>query len=181
MQREEELTLHARNVEEGRMATLRPWVSSAALVVLLLVFCSTTHWGRTYPEFAENAWKAWQVSRVTSMERRREALYGDTYDLLRSLCDATPPDAVILLPPTAFIIEKHDGQIPLLGSPSSVYGVIYPRVPVHHGSASPRKTDLTHLLIWEHWGLEYLTPSPDPGAENRVQLVPILKGDGLQW
>ena len=70
----------------------RPLWASSVLIAALVLFCIFTHWGDTYTEFAINAWKALKVSRAYPMERRREALYGDTYDLLRSLCEATAPD-----------------------------------------------------------------------------------------
>ena len=159
----------------------RPLLASSVLITALVLFCIFTHWGDTYTEFAINAWKALKVSRAYPMERRREALYGDTYDLLRSLRDATPPDAVILLPPIGFIMEKHGGQIPVMGSPSSAYSIIYPRVPVHYGSASPCKDKITHMLVWEHWGLHFMNPPPEPTEQNRIQLMPVLKGGGLQW
>ncbi|MEZ4655354.1 MAG: hypothetical protein R3E12_17625 [Candidatus Eisenbacteria bacterium] len=43
-------------------------------------------------------------------------------------------------------------MIPLLASPSSAYSFLYPRVPVHFGDDSPRKDDLTYVLVWKGWG-----------------------------
>ncbi len=155
--------------------------ASVILLIVLVAFCSVTRWGRTYPRFASGSWKALQMSRGMSTEERFLALYDDTFPLLLYLCEYLPPDAKVLVPPIDFIRTKHGGDIPLFASPTSTYSFIYPRVPVHYGRPSPFKDQITHVLVWEHWGLEYVAPGEPPTEANRILLADWPAGMRVSW
>jgi len=160
-----------------------PILGSLVLVALLVLFCIGTVWGRSYLNFASRSWGAWKAGRLLSLERRQSVIYDPTYPVLLYLREVTPPDAVILMPPRQYVIDRYNrkGEIPLLGSPSSVYNFIYPRVPVHYGDPSPEKDRLTHVLIWEHWGLDRVDSAAAPSLENAVKLYPWPAGRKAPW
>ena len=163
-----------------------PPAASLILLVLVGVFCATTHWGRNYPIFARKSWITWSEGRALPLEQRRQMLYDQTYPVLVYMRDNTPPDAVILLPPQTFIEEKladpaRPGDVPLLASPSSVYNFIYPRVPVHWGDPSPYKNRVTWVLVWEHWGLDLVDPGAPRTADNEIALYPWPQGRSPSW
>lgn len=165
------MTRRARPPARSQPASAGAVRASLLLLVLVVAFCGVSRWGRTYPRFASGSWQALQLARAMSSEERFLALYDDTLPLLLYLREYLPPDARVLVPPVEFIRSKHGGDIPLFASPTSTYSFIYPSVPVHHGKPSPFMNELTHLLVWEHWGLEYVAPN-DPHTEgNRVLLV----------
>jgi len=139
-----------------------PLACSIVALILLALFCVGTRWGRSYLEFAGKSWGAGKAGRRLSLERRQSVIYDQTYPVLLYVREMTPPDAVILMPPRQFVIDHFNrrAEIPLLASPSSAYNFIYPRVPVHLGDPSPEKARITHILVWEHWGLDRV----DPGA-----------------
>ena len=155
--------------------------ASLLLLALLVAFCGVTRWGRTYPRFASGSWRAMQMARGMSTEARFVALYDDTFPLLLYLREYLPPDAKVLLPPVDFIRRKHGGDIPLFASPTSTYSFIYPRVPVHFGKPSPFKDGITHVLVWEHWGLEYVAPNDRPTEANRVLLTEWPADARVSW
>jgi hypothetical protein len=158
----------------------RPILYSGALLAILVVLLALTDLGATYPQFAQSAIRTWQRGQRMTFEQRQRAFYHETFQVLLYIRECSAPDAVILLPPRDFIIAKT-GEICLLASPSSCYNFIHPRVPVHYGDASPRVDDITHLLIWEHWGLDKIDPPQAPSPHNRVDLIPIQKGHDGSW
>ncbi len=155
--------------------------ASVLLLILLVAFCGTTRWGRTYPKFASGSWKALQMSRGMSTEDRFLAIYDDTFPLLLYLREYLPPDAKVLVPPIDFIRTQHGGDIPLFASPTSTYSFIYPRVPVHYGRPSPFMNEITHVFVWEHWGLEYVSPGARPTEGNRILLEDWPAGMRVSW
>ena len=164
----------------------RPLAGSAVLLLLLGLFCATTHWGRNYPLFAQRTWIVWSSGRALPVERRREMTYDSTYPVLMYIKESTPPDAVILLPPQTFITgqvsgDPNSGEIPLLASPSSVYNFIYPRVPVHWGDPSPWKDRINYVLVWHHWGLDLVDPHAAPTEDNDIAIYPWPAGKRLSW
>lgn len=156
---------------------------SLLALLLLALFCLGTSWGRSYLNFASRSWGALQSAPRLPLARRQSAIYDATYPVLLYLREVTPPDAVILMPPRQFVIDRFNrkGEIPLLASPSSAYNFIYPRVPVHHGDPSPAKNRLTHVLVWEHWGLDRVDSTAVPTAENRVRIYPWPAGREAPW
>ncbi len=158
-----------------------PLLASLVLLLILTAFCAFTRWGGTYPRFASGSWGAWRLSRGMSADARRLALYDDTYPLLLYLRDYLPEDARVLLPPIDFIRSRYGREIPLFASATSTYSFIYPRVPVHHGRPSPFMHDITHLLVWEHWGLDYVA-SGEPRTEgNRIMIYEWPQGLEVSW
>jgi hypothetical protein len=158
-------------------------IRSAVLLLALALFCAVTRWGESYVTFAAKSWGAWVSGRQLPLARRALVIYDKTYPVLLYLDEVAPPDAVILFPPRQFVIDQlnRKGEIPLLASPSSAYNFIYPRVPVHYGDPSPWKERITHVLIWEHWGLDLVAPGEKPTEENRVRLVPWPSGRKAPW
>ncbi len=156
-------------------------LGSAVALLLLLLFFLGTRWGESYVNLASKTWHAWRNGVRVAPERRRLAVYDATYPVLLYARELSPPDATILLPPRQYVIDHSQGRIPILASPSSAYSFLYPRVPVHFGDPSPWKTHLTHVLIWEHWGLDLLGSGPAPGEENRYGLRPWPAGRGVPW
>jgi hypothetical protein len=140
--------------------TASPVAASLALVALLAALLLGTTGGRSYTTLVGNAYLS--LTQGLWQERPVHLFYDETYWVLRYVVESTPESAVVLLPPRQFIIDQAgDGSIPLLASPSSAYSFLYPRVPVHFGDAAPRKDDLTHVLVWKHWGLDNLGLVPD--------------------
>ncbi len=154
---------------------------SIVLLALLLLFCLTTEGGRTYAKFAARSWETWHKGRGLTADQKRLSLYDATYPLLLYLREYTPSEAVILLPPRQFVMDRSGGSVPLLASPSSTYNFIYPRVPVHFGDDSPMKDCITHLLVWEHWGLELLESDVAATPQNRIGLHAWPEGKGAPW
>lgn len=156
---------------------------SLLALLLLVLFCVGTRWGGSYLNFARRSWGAAQSGPRLPLARRQAAIYDATYPVLLYLREATPPDAVILMPPRQVVIDRFNrpAEIPLLASPSSAYNFIYPRVPVHYGDPSPVKDRLTHILVWEHWGLERIDPGATPTEENRVRVYPWPAGQEAPW
>ena len=159
-------------------STLSPTIASLVLIVLLAVGCLGTRLGTSYLTLVGNAF----LSVKNGLHERlpTQLFYDETYMVLRYVVDQTPEDAVILLPPRQFIIDHYaDGSIPLLASPSTAYSFLYPRVPVHFGDESPRKDDLTHILVWEHWALDRLGMTPD--ESNRIGIYEWPEGQKAPW
>jgi hypothetical protein len=158
--------------------TRSPAFASLVLIVLLVIGCLGTRVGYSYLTLVG---KAYQSAKNGFQERLPTHLfYDETYMVLRYIVDQTPEDAVILLPPRQFIIDKyHDGSIPLLASPSTAYSFIHPRVPVHFGDVSPRKDDITHLLVWEHWALDRMGLTPD--ESNGIGVYEWPEGQKAPW
>lgn len=157
----------------GRGAPL----ASLILLTLVVLFCASTRWGRMYPRFAANSWKVWSNGHRMTAAERRLLFYDKTYPVLLEVRRSTPPEAVVLLPPHDFVKSRFalgrppgDDMVPLLGSSSSAYGVLYPRVPVMFDEASPWRQRVTNLLVWDWWGLELVDPSLVHTEANRVQL-----------
>ena len=150
---------------------------SGAFLVILIPILALTNLGATYPRFAKTTIRTWQQGCRMTFEQRQRAIYHETFQVLMYMRECTPPDAVILLPPRDFIIAKT-GEICLLASPSSCYSFIHPRVPVHYGDPVPCRDQITHMLVWEHWGLDRLNPPQTPTAQNRIDLV-ALSGEGI--
>jgi hypothetical protein len=165
-----------------RKAAASLW-RSIALLLILALFCAVTRWGRSYVAFAVKSWGAWQSGHQLPLARREMVIYDKTFPVLLYLDQAAPADAVILMPPRQFVIDRYNrkNEIPLLASPSSAYNFIYPRVPVHYGDPSPCKDRLTHILIWEHWGLDIVAPGTPETEENRVELLPWPAGRKAPW
>jgi hypothetical protein len=151
---------------------IRSVTCSAGLLLVLLGAGAITELGKTYPTFVSKAVRAWRVGRSLTAEQRQLSLHHDTYQVLLYVRSCTPSDAVILLPPREYIIQKT-GQICLLASPSSAYSFLHPRIPVHYGEASPYADRVTHLLVWEHWGLDRLSPARTPTEANRIALIEL--------
>ena len=155
---------------------LRPAAAAAAhgilLLLLVTLFCTVTQWGRSYPTFARRSWLALRTALPVPREERILNLYDETYPVLLYMQEFLPPDAVVLLPPTQFV-RDHVGGIPLLASPTGTYNIIYPRIPVHAGDDSPALDRVTHLLVWDHWGLDQVAPGEEPNRDNRVGLYPL--------
>ncbi|MCA9726805.1 MAG: hypothetical protein KC729_03915 [Candidatus Eisenbacteria bacterium] len=159
-------------------ATGSPFVASFVLIAVLAVLLWGTAGGRSYTALMRNAYLS--LTRGLWTERPAHLFYDETYWVLRYIVDNTPPDAVVLLPPRQFIIDRFDdGMIPLLASPSSAYSFLYPRVPVHFGDDSPRKDDLTYVLVWKGWGRENL--GLPPGNGDDVELYPWPQGARAPW
>jgi len=165
----------------GGSRVVGPWFASLVLLLVLIAFCAFTRWGGTYARFASGSWGAWRMSRGMSAEARRLALYDDTYPLLLYLRDYLPEDAKVLLPPIDYIRGFYGREIPLFASATSTYSFIYPRVPVHHGRPSPFMKQITHLLVWEHWGLDYIAPGEPRTQENRIMLHDWPPGLEVSW
>jgi len=142
------------------------FLHSGLLLALLVLFCLTTQWGSGYVVFIEKTWKIWRAVTPLPLVQRWALRYDETFQWLLLLRDKTPDESVILLPPRDYFLEKTGGNIPLLGSPSSAYSQIYPRVPVHWGDTSSRKDDLTHLLVWEYWSLNQVDSQVTTGSES---------------
>jgi hypothetical protein len=159
---------------------VRPILYSGALLAILVSLLALTDLGDTYPQFADSAIRAWQRGHPMTFAHRQRAIYHETFRVLMYIRECSSPDAVILLPPREFIIAKT-GEICLLASPSSCYNFIHPRVPIHYGDPLPRRDRVTHLLIWEHWGLDMLDPPQSPSPLNRVDLIPIPEGQTVSW
>jgi hypothetical protein len=168
-------------IRSGTPRNAGPAHASAILIAVLIVFCAFTRWGGTYPRFASGSWGAVRLSRGMSIEARRLALYDDTFPLLLYLREYLPEDAKVLLPPIDFIRRMHGGDIPLFAGAASTYSFIYPRVPVHYGRPSPFMKQLTHLLVWEHWGLEYVAPGEPQTEGNRIMLYDWPEGLQVSW
>lgn len=167
--------------DRARERPSRRWGSPrlAALVLgtILVLFAIVTRWGATYPRLADRTWRALDSGLKVSAEARRRAVLDETYPFLLYVREMTPPDAVILLPPREFILQRTKGDfIPLLASPSSAYSFLYPRVPVHERDDSPRRGDVDYILVWEHWGLEWVDPSAPRDEAHRYQLYPWPAG-----
>jgi len=160
-----------------------PLLGSLVLLLLLAAFCAATESGRSWVALSVKTWNAWVTGRRLSLADRRLAVYDKTYPMLLWLRDAAPQDAVLLLPPRQFLIEQLDGkdQIPLLASPSSAYSFLYPRVPVHFGDASPWKERLTHVLVWDPWGLDLIAPEERPAGDARIKLCHWPAGRPAPW
>ncbi|MBM3316772.1 MAG: hypothetical protein FJY75_02865 [Candidatus Eisenbacteria bacterium] len=158
---------------------LSPRLASLLLVALLILFCAGTRWGRTYPRFAGRSWHALDSGLRVSAEARRRGVLDQTYPFLLYLREMTPPGAVILLPPREFIIAGTGGGfIPLLASPSSAYSFIYPRIPVHFGDRSPHGERIDYILVWDHWGLEWVDPEAPRDEVHRYRLYRWPQGEG---
>lgn len=153
-------------------------LASLGLIILLVIGCLGSSLGESYRTLVGKAYLS-----VKNGFRERlptQLFYDETYLVLQYIVDQTPEDAVILLPPRQFIIDHyHDGSIPLLASPSTAFSFIHPRVPVHFGDDSPRKDDITHLLVWEHWALDRLGETPD--ETNRVGIYEWPHGQKAPW
>jgi hypothetical protein len=182
------MTRRARPAARTKAATrdrgLRTTGALGASIILLLVlitFCCVTRWGRTYARFASGSWAAVRMSRGMSAEDRQLALYDDTFPVLLYLREYLPEDAKVLLPPIDFVRSKRGGGFPLLAGAASTYSFIYPRVPVHYGRPSPFKKQLTHVLVWEHWGLDYVAPGESETEGNRIMLYDWPEGMEASW
>ncbi len=158
----------------------RPIITSGILLAILIPVLALTNLGATYPRFASTAIRTWQKGRKMTFEQRQQAIYHETFQVLRYVHEVTPPDAVILLPPRDFIVAKT-GEICLLASPSSCYSFIHPRVPIHFGDPEPRRGQITHMLVWEHWGLDRLNPPQRPTPQNRIDIIPLAGGGPGSW
>lgn len=153
----------------------RALVSSFLLLLGLVGGGMVTDLGKTLTTFVSKALGAWNAGRAMTLEQRKLSLYHETYQVLLYARGCSPPDAVILLPPRDFVIQKA-GHICLLASPSSSYSFLYPRIPIHYGDHAPRENEITHLLVWEHWGLDYVQPRQTPNEGNRVALFELPEG-----
>jgi hypothetical protein len=138
-----------------------------------VIFCLGTRWGGNYVTFARKSWATMKILRQVPGESRWMQVYDETYPVLLYIRDNCPPESMILLPPRQYFVDHSGGAIPLLGSPSSAYGFIYPRVPVHAGEEAPYRDRITHLLVWEHWGLDWVDPGARPTESNRIGLYPV--------
>ncbi|MCA9757351.1 MAG: hypothetical protein KDA27_16225 [Candidatus Eisenbacteria bacterium] len=152
---------------------------SLLLLIVLAIFCGTTMCGRTFVDFQRSWIQTARSARTLDFEYRRQLTYDQTYSVLKFIVDQTPEDAVILFPPRQFIIDEVGSGIPLLASPSSAYSFIYPRIPVHFGDDSPRKDDLTHLLVWNHWALDRI--GLQPTEDNQVAIYEWPEGLRPDW
>ncbi len=163
----------------------RSRVYSSVLILLVILFCAVTRWGRGYPTFLHRTWILWSSGRSLPDEARRISGYDSTYPIALYLKENTPPDAVILLPPKQLISDQTEKaaptDIPILASPSSVYNFIYPRVPVHWGDPSPWKGKINYLLVWNWWGLDLVQPGVPHTEENRIQIFPWPAGVKAPW
>jgi hypothetical protein len=147
------------------------------LLLILVLFCAVTRWGRTYPQFASRTVRALVTGLGVDAEARRRAVLDETYPFLLYLREVTPPQSVILLPPRETIIAKLGvDTIPLLASASSAYSFIYPRVPVHDGDASPYAERANMIFVWDYWGLERVDPQAPRDEEHRYKLYPWTPG-----
>jgi hypothetical protein len=155
-----------------RRSARRAFLSSLLLAGFLVLFCSTTRWGRTYPTFARKTWILLETGNSLSAENRRIQSYDETYPVLLYIRDTTPEDAVILFPPGKYIDQRTPGDIPLLASATSAYSFIYPRVPVMWGDASPCRNRINFILVWDHWGLDLVQPGAVRTEENRIAVLP---------
>jgi hypothetical protein len=169
--------LKTRTDPSGR----RAWASSALLLGMVALFCAGTNWGRTYPTFAKKTWVAWSLGHSLTARERRMQLYDSTYPVLMYICDTTPPDAVVLLPPAKVVDAGRPGEISLLSSPSSAYNFIYPRVPVNWGDPSPWREKIDRILVYNYWGLDLVQPGAVRGAENRTRIYPWPAGKKAPW
>jgi len=169
-----------RSITPGKTG---PMLHSLGLLLLLTLFCLATHWGSSWVTLAGKTWGVWMSGHQLSYADRQLAIYDRSYPALVHLRDATPPDAVILLPPRQYVIDRYanTGEIPLLASPSSVYSFIYPRVPVHFGDPSPYKDRLTHILVWGSWGLDLIGMREQEVADDRMSLHPWPAGRSAPW
>lgn len=170
---------------EGRPAR-GALLASLVLLAVVVVFCATTRWGRMYPTFVANTWKVWSNGHAMNAADRRLLFYDETYPILLDLRRNTPPGAVVLLPPHAFVKSQvasrrppGEDMVPLLGTSSSAYGVLYPRIPVMFDDVSPWKERATHLLAWDWWGLDLVDPSIPRTEANRVRLFAAPGGTGV--
>jgi hypothetical protein len=168
-------------VKRSENAVGHPRAASLILLSLVVVFCATTHWGRTYPTFIKKTWIVWSSGRVLTAEQRRLQLYDQTYPAVLYVRENTPENAVILLPPSKLIDDHIPGDIPILASPSAVYDFIYPRVPVHWGDPAPGKNKIDYLLVWDYWGLDLVQPGAPRSPENRTRLFPWPAGRVPTW
>lgn len=155
----------------------RRWLWSGLLILLLVLFVTGTRWGGGFTTFAQRTWIVWSHGRGLSYEARCAAAYEPTFMTLLFLRDNTPPDAVVLLPPSEFVIGKSGRDVALLASPSSTYNFIYPRVPVHWGDdRAPMVDEVSHLLVWEHWGLHLVEPDAALTVDNRITIYGLEPG-----
>ena len=159
------------------------WLASALLLLLFAAFCLTPNWGRILPEAWRQTGEIWREGTKHTAAARRAIFYDETYPVLWYLRENTPPDAVILLPPTKFMKDQvmsrrppGEDLTPLLGLASSAYSFLYPRVPVHFGEAAPLLDRANYLLVWDHWGLDRIDTSLPKTEENRVRLFPASIG-----
>lgn len=158
----------------------RHWLWSGLLILLLVLFVTGTKWGRGFTTLAGRTWIVWSHGRHMTYEARCAAAYEPTYMTLLFIRDSTPPGAVILLPPSGYVIEKSGRDVALLASPSSTYSFIYPRVPVHWGDdKAPMADDISHLLVWEHWGLHLIDPDAELTRDNRVAIFSLEPAGGI--
>ncbi len=169
-----------RSKERGPVRRSRAWPASLVLLALVVLFCAVTDWGRTYPKFASRTWQALVRTRGVPRADRLVRLYDDTYPVLLYM-RFLPEDAVVLVPPVAFVRRMRNNEIPLLASPTSTYSFIYPRVPVHFDQPSPFRDRIDHLLVWEHWGLDWVDPEAPHTEQNRVGLYPWPADREVPW
>jgi hypothetical protein len=163
--------------QSGRIPASSAIASLIFLVALAAILFGTVM-GRSYTTLMGKAYLS--LTHGLWEERPAHLFYDETYSVLRYIADSVPESSVVLLPPRQFIIDEiGDGSIPLLASPSSAYSFMYPRVPVHFGDDSPRKDDLTHVLVWRHWGLENMGLVPD--ATNETGLHEWPRGQKAPW
>jgi len=159
----------------------RRWLWSGLLILLLVLFVTGTRWGRGFTTIAGRTWIVWSHGSQMPFEARSAAAYEPTYMTLLFIRDSTPPDAVILLPPSGYIIETSGRDVALLASPSSAYSFIYPRVPVHWGDdKAPMADDVTHVLVWEHWGLNLIDPDAALTEDNRIAIFALEPAGGAR-
>jgi hypothetical protein len=138
-----------------------------------------------YPKFVANTWRVWSNGHALNAAARRLLFYDETYPILLFLRKNTPPGAVVILPPRAFVKSQvasrrapGEDLVPLLGTSSSAYGVLYPRIPVMFDDASPWKEKATHLLVWDWWGLDLVDSSIPRTEANRLRLFEAPSGTG---
>jgi hypothetical protein len=155
-----------------------PRGASLLLLLLVVLFCGLTRWGRTYPTFARKTYVTWAAGHRLTAEQRRLQSYDETYPALLYVAENTPPDAVVLFAPGKLLGATPD-QSPVMASASSAYNFIYPRVPVHWGDPAPLRDRVDYILVYNHWGLDLADPGATPTDENRVMLYPWPRGKKL--
>lgn len=161
------------------------WLYSGLLLLLFAAFCLTPNWGRILPEAWRQTGQILHEGAVMTAAERRALFYDETYPVLWYLRENTPAEAVILLPPSKFMKEQvmsrrpaGEDLTPLLGLASSAYSFLYPRVPVHFGEPAPLQDRATHLLVWDHWGLDRIDAAQPRTEENRIWLVELAGDSG---
>lgn len=161
------------------------WLFSGLLLLLFAAFCLTPNWGRILPEAWRQTGQILHDGTEMTAAERRALFYDETYPVLWYLRENTPADAVILLPPSRFMKEQvmsrrppGEDLTPLLGLASSAYSFLYPRVPVNFGEPARLQDRATHLLVWDHWGLDRIDASQPRTEENRIWLVELTAEPG---